>query len=62
MNKEVRGFVATAGTLILVAIGAVALGNPLLGPGMVLGYLGADTPVGEATYGAWMTLGFLGET
>ena len=40
MNKEVRGFVAIVGTLILLAIGAVALGNPLLGPGMVLGYLG----------------------
>ena len=59
MNKEVRGFVAIVGALILVAIGAVALGNPLLGPGMVVGYPGADAPVGEATYGAWMTLGWL---
>ena len=59
MNKEVRGFVAIVGALILVAIGAAALGNPLLGPGMVIGYPGADAPVDEPTYGAWMTLSWL---
>ena len=59
MNRRIGAFVAVMGALILVAIGAVALGNPLLGPGMVRGYPGVDTPTDGATSGAWTALGWL---
>lgn len=59
MNEKYRGYAAVVGALILVAIGAAALGNPLLGPGMVLGYPGAGAPADGAISDGWTALGWL---
>lgn len=59
MNRDYRGLAAVLGVPLLVALGAVALGNRMLGPAMIWSPLEAGAGADGTTSGASMALGWL---